>query len=192
MKKILIVLAVIFTSSIALANDDYYPEPSIVNYTDPTDTEYPVSESGSGADWAWRCDLEGEVAGINVGVVKAAGGILSGEADLNCQSISGKHVEKRVKISLIGGGVGAGLSIISSMRVMALDVGVYDPAQMTGEFQLTGSVIGMFLFVGFEATPVAVSVGDGGIKFGMKFSEVQGLGLGLYAQVNLMVIEEIN
>ena len=178
MKKILIVLAMIFTSSMALANDNYM--------------DYMDLESDNGADWAWRCDLEGEVSGVNAGIVEVAGGILSGTADLNCRSISGKSVEKRVKISLIGGGIGAGLSIITSMQVTALNVGVYDPAQMTGEFQLTGSVIGMILFVGFEATPAAVSVGNGGIKFGMKFSEVQGLGLGLYAQVNLMSIEEIN
>ena len=169
MKTILSVFAALLCSGLAQAS-----------------TNGPGSRTGStgavtvqGATYS--CNLSGEIAGASIGVF-LGGEYISGPGMITCRS--GSSVRSLpVRMKLVGFGPAFDLTIIKSIRVSTVDVGIVGgPEAFIHSYSIGGTAGATLINQGVEFDAAVKVAAAGGLTFelGLQGRDVLGLGAHLY------------
>ncbi len=141
------------------------------------------------ADLAWQCNLEGNIDGYDAGFIISVG-YLKGEAHLDCTSINGDTVTKKVMLKMVALGFGYDLARITNVDVKAFNVGVSDPGQMTRQFRVSISAGATLFNLGYEPD-LSLQLSNGGVAFELGLFSKEAIGLGAHIRRNILTISEI-
>ncbi len=146
-------------------------------------------ENEDGGVFAYSCRLDGEMNGVRLGLGFSAQ-VMGGRGMIRC--IDKRHGDVRevnvpVRITVLGAGPGADLSVVKHVRVTTGGLGlVHNPKDLTGHFSLAGSAGVTLIDRGYGVqSAVSVKRHGHGVSFEMGFmgEEAYGLGARLHGMV---------
>ncbi len=123
-----------------------------------------------------RCSVKADtLSGSTLGIILSVGSLETAEAVITCKEPGKKAVSKKAAIVIQGLGAGIGFSIYKNFRLESVMVGVTDPNDLFGDYNI-GVKAGVNLF-NVEGGFIATTGLDNGVslKLGVYGSEAYGL-----------------
>lgn len=148
----------------------------------------------------WECSItSNNVGGLALGLGHSIQ-LLAGEGFYECRGRDHRgrivrNYEERVKLAFLGGGVGLGASLVTSMKVRAVGIqlGKLDPRHLIGTRFGAGVDIGVHVLEDAVRGMANVSFSDAsGVMLELSLSELRGLGLHAGAHISGFIMHEEN
>lgn len=134
-----------------------------------------------------RCTLKAEnLKGITLGVLLSVGSLESETATITCKEPGKKAVSKKAAVVIEGIGAGIGLSVYKNFRLESLMVGVTDPNDLFGDYNI-GVKAGVNLF-DVEGGFIATTALDNGVSLKLGLYGAKAYGLAAHAHAIYMEV----
>lgn len=134
-----------------------------------------------------RCSVTAEkISGSTLGIILSVGSMETADATITCKEPGKKAVSKKAAIVIQGLGTGLGFSIYKNFRLESVMVGVTDPNDIYGDYNI-GVKAGVNLF-NIEGGFIATTGLDNGVSLKLGLYGAQAYGLAAHAHAIYMEV----
>jgi hypothetical protein len=134
-----------------------------------------------------RCSVKAEnMKGMTLGVLLSVGGLETASATITCKEPGKKAVSKKAAVVISGIGAGVGISVYKNFRLESVMVGVTDPNDIFGDYNI-GVKAGVNLF-DVEGGFIATAGLDNGVSMKLGLYGAKAYGLAAHAQAIYMEV----